>query len=61
LLSLYVKIAAARLQGDEARVRTMMSVVAKTYPSYNRPGNDFIRRNRIDAQFEKWIFGSVEN
>jgi hypothetical protein len=61
LLSLYVKIAAARLNGDAARVRRMMSAVAKTYPGYNRPGNDFIRRNRIDTQFAKWIFGSVEN
>jgi adenylate cyclase len=61
LLSLYVKIAAARLNGDMARVRAMMSVVGKTYPGYDRPGNDFIRRNRIDAQFEKWIFGSAEN
>jgi TolB-like protein len=61
LLSLYVRIAAARLNGNEAEVRTIMSAVGKTYPGYDRPGNDFIRRNRIDPKFEKWIFGLAQN
>lgn len=53
LLSLYVKAAAARLDGDEPRADRILASAARLFPVVNR--RDFIRRNRLDDRFTRWL------
>lgn len=57
VLSLYVKAAAARLNGDDRRADLMLASASKSFPGGNQRDNDFIRHNRLDARLTRWIFG----
>ena len=57
VLSLYVKAAAARLNGDDRRADLMLASASKSFPGGDQRDNDFIRHNRLDARLTRWIFG----
>ena len=58
VLSAYALAAAKRLNGDVAGAERLLSRLRLQYPGYEKPGNDFARRNRVDAKFSRWIFGT---
>lgn len=57
ILSLYVRAAALRLSGQEELANRQIADIGRSHPGLEKRGNGFVRRNRIDARFERWIFG----